>query len=52
MQNALESNKWRRILILKIFKTEIEKRGPNNSVVLQNWLPQEIRCPLFNLKKF
>ena len=29
----------------------MQKGGPNNSVVLQNWFPQEIRSPLFNLKK-
>ena len=24
----------------------------NNSAVLQNWFPQEIRSPLFNFSKF
>ena len=33
-------------------KIEIEKRGPNNTVVLQNWFPQEIKARLFNLRKF
>ena len=33
-------------------KIEIQKGAPKNSVVLQNWLPQEIRSPLFNLRKF
>ena len=26
--------------------------GPNNSDILQNWFPPEIRYPLFNLYKF
>ena len=36
----------------EIFKIEIQKGGPNNSAVLQNWFPQEIKIPLFNLRKF
>ena len=36
----------------KTFKTEIQKGGPKNSVILQNWFTQEIRCSFVNLKKF
>ena len=35
-----------------MFHIEIQKRGPSNSAFLQNWFPQEIRSPLFNLSKF
>ena len=52
MQNALYSNKWRWIWLHKNFKIEIQKGGPNNSDFLQNWFPQEIRSPLFDLQKF
>ena len=45
MQNALKSNEWRRIWVLKTFKFEIQKGGPNNSDFLQNWFPPEIRSP-------
>ena len=30
----------------------MQKRGPNNSDILQNWVPLEIRSPFFNLQKF
>ena len=30
----------------------MQKGGPNNSDILQNWFPLEIRYPLFNLYKF
>ena len=36
MQNALKFNKWSSNWVLQISKIEIEKEGPNNSVVLQN----------------
>ena len=36
----------------KTFKTEIQKGGPNNSDILQNWFTPEIRSPIFNLQKF
>ena len=49
MQNALKSNEWRWIWVYKTFKIEIQKGGPNNSDILQNWFPPEIRSPLFNL---
>ena len=52
MQNALKSNEWWRTWFHKTFKTEMQKRGPNNSDFLQNWFPSEIRSPLFNLSKF
>ena len=38
--------------MLKTFKTEIQKEAPNNSEVLQNWFPAQIRSPLFNFQKF
>ena len=46
MQNGLKSNEWRRIWVHRTFKIEIQKGGPNNSNILQNWFP------LFNLSKF
>ena len=52
MQNALKPNEWQRIWVPKTFKTEIQKGGPNNSVVLQNGSLQEIRSPHLNLWKF
>ena len=38
-------------LVYKTFKIEIQKRGPNNSDILQNWFPPQIRSPFFNLQK-
>ena len=52
MQNTLKCNEWRRIWVYKTFKIEIQKGGPNNSDILQNWFLPEIRSPLFNLYKF
>ena len=52
MQNPLKSTAWRRIWVSKTFKIQIQKGGPNNSDFLQNWFPQEIRSPFFNLQKF
>ena len=52
MRNPLKSNEWWRIWVHKTFKIEIQKGGPNNSDFLQNWFPQEIRSPLFDLQKF
>ena len=52
MQNALTSNEWPWIWACKTFKTKIQKEGPNNSEFLQNWLPPEVRSPVFNLHKF
>ena len=49
MYNALNSNKWQRIWLHKTFKIEIQKEGPNNSDILQNSIPQEIRSLYFNL---
>ena len=62
-KSATKSSKWdewRRIWVVQVFKIEIQKRGPNNSVVLQNWSPPPrspkilgyIRMPLFNFRKF
>ena len=48
----LKANKWRRIWVYKTFKIEIQKGGPNNSDILQNWFPPEIGFPLFNFYKF
>ena len=39
-------------LVPETFKIEIQKGGPNNSVVLQNWFSPEIRSALFNFWKF
>ena len=52
MHNELKSNEWRRIWVHRTFKIEIQKGGPNNSDILQNWFPLEIRSPLLNLQKF
>ena len=52
MQNALKSNKWRKIWVHNTFNIEIQKGGRNNSDFLQNWFPPEIRSPFFNLLKF
>ena len=52
MQNTLKCNECRRIWVQKTFKIEIQKGGPNNSDILQNWFPTEISSPLFNLRKF
>ena len=52
MQKSLKSNEWRRIWVHRTSKTEIQKGRPNNSDFLQNWLPLEIKTPLFNLQKF
>ena len=43
MQNALKSNEWQWIWVLKTCKMEIEKGGPNNSDFLQNWFHSETR---------
>ena len=45
MQNVLESNEWREIWVLKIFKSEIQNGGRNNSVFLQIRLPQKLAPP-------
>ena len=52
MQNPLKSNEWQRIWVEKTFKIEKQKRGPNNSDILQNCFPQKIRSPLLILYKF
>ena len=52
MQNTLKCNEQERVWVWKTFKIEIQKWGPNNLNILQNWFPPEIRCPLFNLYKF
>ena len=49
MQNGLKCNERQRIWVDRTFKIEIQKGGPNNSDILQNWFPQEIRSPLFDL---
>ena len=36
----------------RTLKIEIQKGGPNNSDILQNWFPPEIMSPLFNFYKF
>ena len=52
MQNTLKLNECQRIWVYKTFKIEIQKGRPNNSDILQNWFPPEIRSPLFILEKF
>ena len=51
MENIFKSNEWRRIWVYKTFNIEIQKKGPNNSDILQNWFPPEISSPVFNLYK-
>ena len=52
MMKLLKSDEWWRIWICRTFKIEIQEEGPNNSDILQNWLPPKIRSPVFNLEKF
>ena len=53
MDNALKSYEWQRILVVKDFKVEIQKVGQNNSAILQNCFPPEIRSrPFLNFWKF
>ena len=52
MQNTLKCNECQRIWVYKTFKIEIQKGRPNNSDLLQNWFPPEIRSPLFILEKY
>ena len=52
MQKWLKFNEWRRIWVHRTSKIEIKKGRQNNSDILQNWLPLEIRSPHFNLQKF
>ena len=48
----MKFNEQRRTWVNKTFKIEIQNGGPNNSDFLQNWFPQEIKSPVFNLQKF
>ena len=52
MQNGLKSKECRGIWVHRTFKIEIQNGVPNNSDILQNWFPPEVRSTLFNLKKF
>ena len=52
MKLSLKANEWWGNCVHKTFKVEIEKTGPINPDILQNWLPPEIMSPLFHLKKF
>ena len=36
----------------KLLNLKYRRGGANNSDILQNWFPTEIRSPLFNLYKF
>ena len=36
----------------RTLNNEIQKGGPNNLDILQNWFPPEILSPLFNFYKF
>ena len=47
IQSTWKSNEWRRIWLFGSFKIEIQKRGPNNSIVLQKCLvPPKKSSPL------
>ena len=46
---CIKMNETRRILIHRTVKIEIQKEGPNDSHILQNWYPSEIRSHVFNL---
>ena len=52
MEKALKSNEWQKIWVFQMFNIEIQKEGPSNSVVLQNWFSQEIRSPSLILLNF
>ena len=52
MQKSLKNIESRSICVHRTFKTEVQKGEPNNSDILQNWFPPEIRSPLFNFQKF
>ena len=52
MQNALKSNEWRRNWVLKTFKIEIQKVGPNNSDFLQNLFSQKLGAPSLISRNF
>ena len=45
MQNGLKCNERDRIWFDRTFKIEIQKGGPNNSDILQNWFPQKLGPP-------
>ena len=50
MENALKSDEWLRFWVLKTFEIEMQKGGPNNSVVLRNSFSQKkIMSHLFSL---
>ena len=52
MQNGQKSKEWQRIWVHRTFKIEIQKRGPNNSDILENWFHPQIKSPVFNFFKF
>ena len=52
MQNTLKCNEWQWIWAYETLKIQIQKGGPKNLDLLQNWFPEEIRSSLFNLYKF
>ena len=52
MQNTLKCDEPGRIWVHRTFKIEIQKGGPNNSDIQQNWFPPEIGSLLFNFYKF
>ena len=49
MDNALKANEGLRVWVYKTFKSKIQPREPNNSEILQNYVPSQIRSPLFAL---
>ena len=53
MQNTFKSNEWRKIWVYKTFNIEIQKEGPNNSDILQNWfLSQKLGLLSLILRNF
>ena len=53
MQNTFKSNEWRKIWVYKTFNIQIQKEGPNNSDILQNWfLSQKLGLLSLILRNF
>ena len=52
MQNRLKCNERDRIWFNRTFKIEIQKGGPNNLDILQNWFPPKIKSPSLICRNF
>ena len=52
MENALESNEWRRNIVHQTFKIELQKRRPNNSNFHQNPFLQKLGPPFLIFRNF